>query len=79
MITMTCDRCGKTGMTMFSISIHEASNPYPSHYDDASHGVGVHSSVHKTFMVCGKCYKKFGLPNIYKDNERFEKDLKKQE
>lgn len=76
-IKLFCDRCGKEKLETFVISIHNASNPYPRGYSDNSHGVGVCSEAHKTFMLCQDCYKHYGLPNIYKDNDRFDKDLKK--
>lgn len=75
MVRMFCDKCGvDCDAVAFDVVVTGIENPTPLHLFDL--GEPRLSSTHNRyrFLLCQKCYRKMGFPNIFKvvENKKLE-------
>ena len=68
MIRLFCDRCkGDCDLCALDIQVNNIHNPVPHSVTDTGTPHLSDSYERKRFLLCQKCYREMGLPNVYED------------
>jgi len=66
MFDMKCDDCGRScGQHAFVMTTEVISNPCPMHLRDTGRTKLTDDTSSIKYILCQKCYRKRGLPNVY--------------
>lgn len=66
MIKIICDKCGQDcGLNAFLLTIETVNNPGPTHPFDSSELQITCDNRKVKAMLCQKCYRAHGLPNVH--------------
>ena len=66
MIKVLCDKCGDDcDLNAYEIRVANIHNPCPVYPLDIGDLKITDSHEHFRFILCQRCYRKFGFPNIY--------------
>ena len=67
MIKVFCDKCGcDCDLIAYPITVEVIHNPCPVHPLDVGKLQITCDNASMRFILCQKCYRKFGFPNIHK-------------
>lgn len=70
MIKIFCDRCGADcDLVGYDVRVSALHNPTPHSIFEMGEPKLSDDQTHIRFVLCQKCYKNFGLPNIYMAKE----------